>query len=305
MTESLENIITKGFHSWTRNLNVCVPLIINYIVQIIILISAVFFGMLMLLGESLAEVDSMPEDQLFNVIYASFKENVYSIVIFILLLYIILLLFNSYFLAGAVGMSKNAISRGDTNISDMVNAAGKNFSNVLLATFMITLIGLAGIISLVPGAVLVRNNMDIPESGQFLTGLLLLTFGLIIWLLYMLIVQMIFSTAITAIVVEEVGALEGLTAGYRFFIENMGSVITLFCITDIIAPLVAGVTFYFITLIISFAGNEILNNLWSLGNQLILLTTLQPITLIWWTRLYMVRTGKNIYIEQLLADPWG
>jgi hypothetical protein len=48
-----------------------------------------------------------------------------------------------------------------------------------------------------------------------------------------------------------------------------------------------------------------LNIIWSLGSQVLILVTVQPLIMIWWTRLYMVRTGKDIHIDELLTDDWG
>jgi len=305
MSESLENIISKGFHVWSRNLNICIPLIFNYIIQVAVMFAAAVVGMLVLFGtSSLDDITTMTDDELFKIMPTSIGENIPAFAVLVILVFVILLLFQSYFFGGAVGMSQNANAKGDSSIADMFNAAGNNFFNVFKANFVMILVELAGIVFLVPGAVLVRNNMELTDSSQFAGGILLLLLGMIIWILYLLILDLLFSVVIYTIVIEHVSALDGITEGVRFFMDNKSGVFILWIIIFVISAVV-GIVFYITGNIIAIAGSESMNIAWSFGSQFILLVTLQPLIIVLWTRLYMVKTGKDIYIDELLIEPWG
>ncbi|MCL7414991.1 MAG: hypothetical protein M8349_02875 [ANME-2 cluster archaeon] len=305
MNESFENIISKGFHVWSHNLNICIPLIFNYIIQVAVMFTAAVVGILILFGTgSLDNVATMTDDELFELMSTSVVENIPAIVFLVIMVFVILLLFQSYFFAGAVGMSQNAIAKGDTSIADMFNAARDNFTHVFLANFLILLLELSGIVFMVPGAVLVRKNWEFMDSSQFAGGLLLLLIGMLIWILYLLILDLAFSVVIYSIVIEHVGAMDGITEGVRFFMDNKFSVLIMWIIVFVVSAVV-GFAFYITGNVITVFGSESLNIVWSFGSQLILLVTLQPLIIVWWTRLYMVKTEKNSYIDELLTDPWG
>ncbi len=304
MSENLENIITKGFHSWTRNLNICIPLVTNYVVQFAVMFFAVIAAMLLFFGRNLSGMASMTEDEIFDLMSVSVMENLTGVIIIAFLVFLILLLFDAYFFAGAVGMSQNATARGDTSIADMFNAGNSNFINIFLANFLIMLMNIAGIIFVVPGAILTRNYMEVVESTQFTSGILLLLIGIVMWGIYLLILSVVLAIALYSIVIERTGAIDGIIRGYDFFMDNKLSVFAMWLVIFAVSSAVA-IVFFFAGEVIAFIGSEGLNIIWSLGSQVLILVTVQPLIMIWWTRLYMVRTGKDIHIDELLTDDWG
>jgi hypothetical protein len=303
MSENLENIITKGFHSWTRNLNICIPLLINYVVQFTVMFFAAIAAMLLFFGQNLSGMASMTEDELFDLMSVSIMENLTGVIIIAFLVILILFLFDAYFFAGAVGMSQNATSRGDTSITDMFNAGSSNFINIFLANFLIMLMEIAGIIFVVPGAILTRNYTEVMESTQFTSGILLLLMGIVIWVIYLLILNVVLAIVLYSIVIERTGVMDGIIRGYEFFMDNKLSVFAMWLVIFLVSIVVA-VIFFFAGEVIALIGSDGLNMIWSLGSQVLILVTIQPLIVIWWTRLYMVRTGKNIHIDELLTDDW-
>lgn len=303
MSENLEKIITKGFNSWTRNLNICIPLLTNYFIQITVMFIAAIAAMLLFFGNDFSGMAFMTEDELFDLMSFFIKENLTAAIIIAFLVFLVLLLFDSYFFAGAVGMSQNATASGDTSISDMFNAGGSNFINIFLANFLIMLMKITGIIFVVPGAILTRNYMEVVESTQFTSGILLLLMGIVIWIIYLLVLNVVLAIVLYSIVIERTGAMDGITRGYNFFMDNKLSVFALWLFIFAVSTAVA-VIFFFAGEVIAIIGSEGLNIIWSLGSQVLILLTMQPLIMIWWTRLYMVRTGKNIHVDELLADTW-
>ena len=304
MSENLENIITKGFHSWTRNLNICIPLIASYVVQFTVMFFAAIAVMLLFFGRNLSGMASMTEDEIFDLMSVSIMENLTGAIIIAFLVFLILFLFDAYFFAGAVGMSQNATARGDTSVADMFNAGSSNFINIFLANFLIMLMKIAGIIFLVPGAILTRNYMEVLESTQFTSGILLLLMGIVMWGIYLLIFSVVLAIVLYSIVIERIGAMDGIIRGYGFFMDNKLSVFALWLVIFAVSTVVT-VIFVFAGEVIALIGSDGLNMIWSLGSQVLVLVTIQPLIMIWWTRLYMVRTGKNIHIDELLTDDWG
>ena len=304
MSENLENIITKGFHSWTRNLNICIPLLINYVVQFTVMFFAAIAAMLLFFGQNLSGMASMEEDELFDLMSVSIMENLTGLIVIALLVFFILFIFDAYFFAGAVGMSQNATAKGDASIADMFNAGNSNFINIFLANFLIMLMKIAGIIFVVPGAILTRNYMEVLESTQFTSGILLLLMGIVIWVIYLLILNVVLAIVLYSIVIEKTGAMDGIIRGYGFFMDNKLSVFALWLLIIAVSTAVA-VIFFFAGEVIALIGSDGLNMIWSLGSQVLILVTVQPLIMIWWTRLYMVRTGKDIHIDELLTDTWG
>jgi hypothetical protein len=303
MTENLENIITKGFHSWTRNLNICIPLLTNYVIQFTVMFFAAIAAMLLFFGQDLSGIASMTEDELFDLMSVSIMGNLTGVIIIAFLVFLIVVLFDAYFFAGAVGMSKNATAKGDTSIADMFNAGSSNFINIFLANFLIMLMKIAGIIFVVPGAILTKNYMEVIESTQFTSGILLLLMGIVIWIIYLLILNVVLAIVLYSIVIERIGAMDGIIRGYDFFMENKLSVFALWLVIVAVSTAVA-VVLFFAGEVIALIGSDGLNMIWSLGSQVLILVTVQPLIMIWWTRLYMVRTGKDIHIDELLTNDW-
>jgi hypothetical protein len=303
MTETLEKIITKGFNTWIKNLNICIPLVINYVITLLIETFAIVIIIVGILGININdEMLFTSNEEVIELFLSSVDENLVFIAILAALYIIITMLTSSYFSAGAIGMCQSATSRGDTTIEDMISAGNKNFIHVFMANLLIGLMVLAGIVFMVPGGLLIGNNIDTIEAGQLGLGIIFFIMGLFIWVIYIIILSVILSMVMYAIIIERIGALEGIHKGYQFFMDNKLSVIFIWLIS-IIITFTIGSIFFVIGQILTLTGIIGLNMIWSLGSSLIIITTIRPMIMVWWTRLYMVKTGKSPYIDDLLSDP--
>ncbi len=303
MTETLEKIITKGFNTWIKNLNICIPLVIDYVVTLLIEIFAIVIIIFGILGININdEMVFTSNEEVIELFLSSVDENLVFIAILAVLYIIITMLTSSYFSAGAIGMCQSATSRGDTTIEDMISAGNKNFIHVFMANLLIGLMVLAGIVFMVPGGLLIGNNIDTIEAGQLGLGIIFFIMGLFIWVIYIIILSVILSMVMYAIIIERIGALKGIHKGYQFFMDNKLSVIFIWLIS-IIITFTIGSIFFVIGQILTLTGIVGLNMIWSLGSSLIIITTIRPMIMVWWTRLYIVKTGKSPYIDDLL-DPW-
>jgi hypothetical protein len=303
MTETLEKIITKGFNTWIKNLNICIPLVINYVITLLIETFAIVIIIVGILGININdEMLFTSNEEVIELFLSSVDENLVFIAILAVLYIIITMLTSSYFSAGAIGMCQSATSRGDTTIEDMISAGNKNFIHVFMANLLIGLMVLAGIVFMVPGGLLIGNNIDTIEAGQLGLGIIFFIMGLFIWVIYIIILSVILSMVMYAIIIERIGALEGIHKGYQFFMDNKLSVIFIWLIS-IIITFTIGSIFFVIGQILTLTGIIGLNMIWSLGSSLVIITTIRPMIMVWWTRLYIVKTGKSPYIDDLL-DPW-
>lgn len=303
MTETLEKIITKGFNTWIKNLNICIPLVIDYVVTLLIEIFAIVIIIFGILGININdEMLFTSNEEVIELFLSSVDENLVFIAILAVLYIIITMLTSSYFSAGAIGMCQSATSRGDTTIEDMISAGNKNFIHVFMANLLIGLMVLAGIVFMVPGGLLIGNNIDTIEAGQLGLGIIFFIMGLFTWVIYIIILSVILSMVMYAIIIERIGALEGIHKGYQFFMDNKLSVIFIWLIS-IIITFTIGSIFFVIGQILTLTGIIGLNMIWSLGSSLVIITTIRPMIMVWWTRLYIVKTGKSPYIDDLL-DPW-
>lgn len=303
MTETLEKIFTKGFNTWIKNLNICIPLVINYVITLLIETFAIVIIIVGILGININdEMLFTSNEEVIELFLSSVDGNLVFIAILAALYIIITMLTSSYFSAGAIGMCQSATSRGDTTIEDMISAGNKNFIHVFMANLLIGLMVFAGIVFMVPGGLLIGNNIDTIEAGQLGLGIIFFIMGLFIWVIYIIILSVILSMVMYAIIIERIGALEGIHKGYQFFMDNKLSVIFIWLIS-IIITFTIGSFFFVIGQILTLTGIIGLNMIWSLGSSLVIITTIQPMIMVWWTRLYIVKTGKSLYIDDLLSDP--
>jgi len=286
LTEDLGNIISGGFNTWKRNIQISIPFILNFVFTIIIvgalilaLVLAIFAPVISLLRGPMGDVKQItslvPQDlEKLPVIIA-------GLVVFIFLA----LLIQSFFTAGAIGMAKKAIETGTSNLKDMVEYGKNNFLNLFLANILIGLLALAGVVFLVPGALMISpGQFFAPEA---LPGLILIAIGFLVWILYGLGLSIILSMVGYSLVIEGLGPVEGIKNGFSFFMKNKLEVI-------IIWILILAITMVLAAISVFMGLNPILGIIWPIIHLLISLIIVAPLSTVWWTRLYISGTGKSI-----------
>lgn len=298
MHEEFGTILNRGFESWVRNLNICIPFILNFLINLILYI--LFFGLMGLLlftssSGSVIDPGSLSDQETFAMMWEGFYENLALSICLILGFFLFAMFVQSYFTAGAIGMAKKASETGDTVLSDMLASGSKNVTRFFLAVLLISLLLLVGIIFLVPGALAIGNLSALVENPEAsINGMTALVIGIILWIVHIIIVNLVFSLSTYALVIDELGPLEALSAGFSFFMNNKLDVFFIWVI------------YIGISLIISFVGEFIGSG----SYQAIVITTLipvvvlQPLVAVLWTRLYLTRNGKKLYDpSDLLSYP--
>lgn len=306
MTEDLGTLLSNGFNTWKRNLNISFPFIFNILVNGIVAIIALIAIIFAVLMPLLSEIGISDPSTLFNMdekeleafiisaipaISAHITEYLSIIIVIIIVFAIIMALVQAFFTAGAVGMAKSATETGRTTLSDMVKFGKQNFINLLLAEIVIGLVILAGIVFLVPGFLTIDFTHGFSEKD--FTSFALIFLGFIIWLIYALIISIALAVVQYALVIENLGPIDAISIGFKFFMNHKLDVFLVWLVIIAIS-FGLGIIGQIVGLI------PYLNIIWLFVNMLISVVVIYPLTTLWWTRLYMSRTGKPI-AEDLLS----
>jgi len=298
MYEDFGTILNRGFKTWVRNINICIPYVLNFFVSLILYIF--FFGLIgamLFTSGSGSGIDpaTLSNEELYSILWNGFTSNIPGSIALILAFSLSGMFLQSFFTAGAVGMAKKASETGDTVFSDMFRSGSKNGFRLFLTNLMLALMFLAGIIFVVPGALAIGDlkslidNPEMPVEGMGILGI-----GILIWTIYLLVLNIVLSIAPYALVIDELDPLDALKKGYRFFKENKLDVFFIWIIS-------IGLAFVngFISEVL---GTQ--NILISSITYFVPILILQPLTAVLWTRLYLVGEDRELYNPyELLSDP--
>lgn len=263
-------------------------------------IYVLFFGLMGILlftsnTGSIIDPATLSNKEIFSILWNGFSENLGLSLFLIFVFFLFALLVQSFFTAGAIGMAKKASETGDTGIFDMLASSSKNTVRLFLAVLLINLLLLVGIIFIVPGAFAIGDlNTFIQNPEASVNGMVALGIGFILWIAYIIFLNLILSLSSYALVIDELGPLEALGEGFRFFTNNKLDVFLIWIITIGLA-LIDGYVNEFVD-----TGNILFTAITSL----VPIAILQPLTAVLWTRLYLTRKGRKLYDpSDLLSDP--
>lgn len=296
MYEDMGTLLNKGYGTWTRNMVIAVPFILDLMATIIFSLFAVALFVIVFVMPEIASstvADNIPPEVYLEILSSLLKENLLLFIAGTLFLLLLFLLIGSFFEAGAIGMCSLALLSGDTSLGQMWVSGRQHVLNLLLAKTLVGLIIMAGVIFLVPG-VLSSDRLETLTTDPASTGSVLIVFGTMAWFLYALVASILLFFVEYALVVDDLDPISALEKSLEFFRENKTGVIT------IIGIIVA------ISLALEIFGSaissvEALANVWSLVYLFISVLMIRPLTTIWITRMYMDRTGKELYSFDMYA----
>jgi len=295
MVEDIGKIIRNGFGTYTKNLNICVPFILDFFISVLLAIIITFFGFFFIFGSSLSSIENAKTPEAMAlVILPLIKQHIIEIVILIAAILLVILLIQAYFTSGAIGMAIQATGSGKSSLSTMNEAGKKNFMNMFFAEILFGLISLAGIIFIVPGAMKIDISQIMDSKNPEAAALFIV--GLMLWVLYIIVLSIVLVIFRYALVAENLGPIESISAAFEFFKKNKGDVVLLFIFLIV-------VSFIFFMVDQVMGSLPVVNILWSFISFFISLIVITPLTTVWWVRLYMVRMDKKVYFDELLAHP--
>lgn len=293
MQQDIGTIISKGFATWTRNLNISLPFILNFGISVLLILvaSIVFVAVFVMPEFSAMDLDSaniLPEHMI-GVLTSIAVDHIMIIIAGFILIMVLLMFIESYFTAGAIGMAKIAMKTGDTHLSDMYLYGNKNAVNLFWTNILLILIMFAGIVFVVPGILVIENiNVILSNPAETAASSILLLIGFLVWILYLIILSIILSIVRYALVVENLDPISALETGYKFFMNNKLDVLLMWLILISISFLIS-----IISEIIS--SMPVLPTLWTFINIVLSIAVIPALTTIWLTRLYLIRTGEKMH----------
>jgi hypothetical protein len=295
MVEDIGKIISNGFGTYMKNLNICVPFILDFFISVLFALLMAVFGMFFIFGSSLSKIESSRTPEALSlVLLPLITQHIIEIAILITLIFVVILLIQAYFTSGAIGMAIQATGSGKSSLSTMNDAGRKNLVNMFFAQILFGLISLAGIVFIVPGAMKIDISQLMDSKNP--EGAALFFAGLMVWVLYIIVLSIVLVIFRYALVAENLGPIESISAAFEFFKKHKGDVILLF-----IFLIAVSFIFFIVDQIMGLL--PIINILWSFISFFISLIVIAPLTTVWWVRLYMVRTDKKVYFDELLAHP--
>src|SRR3990172_10350000 len=134
MAEEIGKLIRNGYETFTKNLNLSIPLVLNFFITIILAVILAAFGFLYILGSSLSSLENVSSpEQLAAIILPLITQHIFEIAAIILIIVIVTSFIQSFFTAGAIGMAKQATETGKSELSTMVSVGKKNVVNLFIA----------------------------------------------------------------------------------------------------------------------------------------------------------------------------
>lgn len=293
MVEEIGKIISKGFETFTKNLNLSIPFVLNFLAAQILQFLVFSVGFSYILGSELSSLENAIPERLVSILFPLIMRHIFEIAAMIILFILISLFIQSFFIAGAIGMAKQATETGKSEISTLFEYGKTNVVNLYLAEILVGLLFLAGVVFLVPGAAM--TDLGDLLSSKNTGSILLLLGGFLLLGLYILILSIVLAIYSYALVIEHLGSIDGIITGLKFFNKHKFDVFLMWLIVAIIS-VVTILGFVFVGAIFA------LSFIWFIA-IFVSVFVIAPLTTLWWVRLYMTRTGKKLYFNELLAHP--
>ncbi len=286
--EDVGDLIGKGFEVWKRNLNLCFPFLLSLVFSILALLPllAAFLAIIGFSGDISALESASPEELL-----SMLGDELFILIAAFLLVILIMSLISAFFTAGAIGMAKEALETGKSTTAAMWSQGRRHFWNMFIASIITTVITLAGMVFLLPGIIYLMPSFD---RGAQTIGMLVA--GMVLLIVYILIVSLLLAVVPYALVVDSLGAVDAIKTSIDFFRYNKFDVFILWLVIIAIS-----IGLQMIGSSIS-AGDAVTYQPLAALTGIINILVFAPLSNVWWTRLYMGRTGK--LKDNGVTDPW-
>jgi len=297
-------VLGEGFNIWKRNLNICMPFVFSTLLSFIFVIFTFGAALLVATPSLFRLLEKLPQESQFpqahtptplptevvSQIISEFARNWVILLVAGIISAIILLFINAYFVAGAIGMAKEAHLKGKTNLSDMIYYGSKKFLSLLGADILVGLIALLGLIFLIPSIVFILPYLpyitpspDAIPRELMLTFFALLLIGIVLFVIYALIISIVLALTRYAVVIEDLRAVDGVKTAFKRFLEHKLDVFLMWLIVTIIGVGISFAADLFGNLINLLSGVPV----GSLIGIIVSLVVIQPLTVVWWSGFYL------------------
>ena len=278
MTEDLGTTIRNGFETWKKNLGICLPFLFSWILSsivVVVILGVAVLATLPALVSNLEAFDELPQELIFQQLPLLFQ-NLGIILIAVAIAILVSMLIEAFFWAGAIGMAKEAIETGHTDLSQMIEYGKRKYVSIFVTNLIIGLLSLVGLVFLVPGilALLPKlSTLSALSEAEVLTLIALFGVGFLVFILYTIIISILFALPRYVVVISDVGAVDGIKTGLQCFMRNKLAVFLLWLV--LVAVNILATAFGAIPHI----GGIVM--------LLLIMIVVLPLTVIWWSRLYL------------------
>ncbi|UEC42375.1 MAG: putative Membrane protein [Methanothrix sp.] len=288
MYEDIGTLIRRGFETWRQNLNLALPFVLMIVVMMVIavvMVISAFYPLITGSPELFSTTgDVQSPEELAELLSSATNLGMAAAILLggILLIYLAL----SFFTAGAIGMAREATDVGKTSTKEMWASGRRHYLNLFIAEVLMMFFIIAG--GLVLSLPFLSDLMGIlganePEFGPIILWVLLLIF-------YGFIISVALAIVPYALVLSSLGPIGAIRSGIRFFLSNKMDV---FLIWLVVIAVSMAIQF----LGVPFSGSETASAFFSMLTGILSVLVISPLTTVWWTRLYMTRTGKIREVE--------
>ena len=272
-----------GFNTWKNNIILCIPFILGGILSAItavVIIAIAFLSLFWpLIKMFFSNPSSITSSEFLSQLHSIISSNLVSIIAVFIITGIIIGLISSFFYSGAIGMAKEAILTGKTNLSHMIDYGKRKYLSYFCASIIVGLIFIIGVLFLIPGILSISSEIGssgFEFSSQNFSTFIPLVIGFLFMVPYMIIMSIVVSLVTYSVVIDDLSTVEGVKKGFRVFWNNKINVFLIWLIVVIV-----GIIFGLIGLI------PIIGGILSLILSFIIVT---PLTTIWWSKLYITIT---------------
>ena len=292
VVEDIGSIISNGFDTWQKNLNIRLPFVFDLVISSALILIILGGAILATIPSFIPYFTNPPEisPYLISQLLPQILRSLSIIITAVILTIILVSLISSFFTAGAIGMAKEAIKSGRTNLSDMKDYGRKKFIDIFFANLIIGLIAFAGVVFIIPGVLsfwdVIIFGRNLPPA-EVLPLVALFGLGFLAMGIYIMIISIIFAPSRYAIVIDDLGAVEGVKKGFRFFMDNKVDVFLIWLIVFAISA-------------VSGFVNSIPYIGWIIGMAISVLIV-YPLAAIWWSSLYL-DIPRNIGLDDLVEQ---
>jgi len=185
-------------------------------------------------------------------------------------------------------MAKEATETGRTDISHMMEYGKRKFLSLFFTDIILGLISFVGVVFLVPGILYTLPKLmglsELPP-GEVFTAFAIFGLGVLTMSLYILIISIIFALPRYAVVIGDLGAISGIKTVFNMFMRNKVAVFLLWLIVFVVSLISASLG------AIPYIG-------WVIS-AILSIIIISPLTVIWWSRLYLSMTEPTEPTEEL------
>jgi hypothetical protein len=281
-------ILSDGFNTWKKNMVICIPFVlglaISMAVATCILLPTMFSLFSSIITQAISNPASMSSPETASQIFSIISENLGLLIGMAILLVILIGFIMSFFMAGAIGMAKEAILTGSTNFSHMMTYGKKKFLSYFGASILLGLIMFVGFLFTLPGLISLFANIEslsptpTPQEALAIMGPFMV--GVFLMAIYVIPMSIILALVPYAVVLDDLKAIDGFFKGVQMFWHyNKLNVFFLWLIL-LIVSIVLGLFG-----MIPYVGSIIV--------FIISFFIVAPLTTIWWTKLYLTITKKD------------